>query len=482
MPTLLATHMRELSKAIVFPPHHGPLPPRAHGGATASPWCRTSTTRRRPWACSSARASPVSSRPSSSRTRSAGASPSRSSSSWPSTRLGLAPAEALFVGDRIDIDVAGAQGVGMASAWINPDAGGAAPRRPAARLRDSRPGRARAHSRHPVGPGAHHIGSHRPRRHRVATTRKVIIIGSGPAGLHRGHLRGPRQPLAGHVHGSAVGRPAHADHAGRELPGLRRRHRRAAADGDLREAGAALRHRDVRRGRDEGRLQPAPVHGQLGRHRRSRRTPSSSPPAPRRSSSASPNESKLMGRGVSTCATCDGFFFKDQNIMVVGGGDTAIEEALYLSRLGRKVEVVHRRDTLRASKIMQERALKNPKISFIWDSVVDDVLDPAQGKVTGVRLRNLKTGAQWETAGRRPLRGHRASAEHGASSRARSTCTRTSTSRSCPAPPDVGARRLRRGRRAGLHVSPGGDGGGHGLHGGARGRALPRSAPPRPLT
>jgi len=110
-----------------------------------------------------------------------------------------------------------------------------------------------------------------------------------------------------------------------------------------------------------------------------------------------PNEAKLMGRGVSTCATCDGFFFKDQNIMVVGGGDSAMEEALYLSRLGRKVEVVHRRDTLRASKIMQERALKNPKISFTLDSVVEDVMDPAAGKVTGVRLRNLKTGAQWET-------------------------------------------------------------------------------------
>jgi thioredoxin reductase (NADPH) len=108
------------------------------------------------------------------------------------------------------------------------------------------------------------------------------------------------------------------------------------------------------------------------------------------------NESKLMGRGVSTCATCDGFFFKDQNIMVVGGGDTAIEEALYLSRLGRKVDVVHRRDTLRASKIMQERAFKNPKISFVWDTVVEDVLDPAQGKVTGVRLKNVKTGARWE--------------------------------------------------------------------------------------
>src|SRR5437899_3764885 len=104
------------------------------------------------------------------------------------------------------------------------------------------------------------------------------------------------------------------------------------------------------------------------------------------------NESKLMGRGVSTCATCDGFFFKDQNIMVVGGGDSAMEEALYLSRLGRKVDVVHRRDALRASKIMQERALKNPKIEFVWNSAVDDVMDVDRGKVTGVRLKNLKTG------------------------------------------------------------------------------------------
>jgi len=105
-----------------------------------------------------------------------------------------------------------------------------------------------------------------------------------------------------------------------------------------------------------------------------------------------PGERELMGRGISTCATCDGFFFRDQDIMVVGGGDSALEEALYLARLGRRVDVVHRRDSLRASKIMQERAQANPKISFIWDTVVERIADPAIGKVTAVVLRNLKTG------------------------------------------------------------------------------------------
>ena len=106
-----------------------------------------------------------------------------------------------------------------------------------------------------------------------------------------------------------------------------------------------------------------------------------------------PSERKLMGHGVSTCATCDGFFFQDQDIIVVGGGDSAMEEALFLTKFARRVSVMHRRDKLRASKIMQEKAFKNPKIDFTWDSTLEEILDVNQGKVTGVRIRNLKTSA-----------------------------------------------------------------------------------------
>jgi thioredoxin reductase (NADPH) len=105
------------------------------------------------------------------------------------------------------------------------------------------------------------------------------------------------------------------------------------------------------------------------------------------------SEKKLMGYGVSACATCDGFFFKDKELVVVGGGDTAMEEATFLTKFASKVDVVHRRDKLRASKIMQDRAEKNPKISFIWDSAVEEVYgDPKAGGVKGVRLKNLKSG------------------------------------------------------------------------------------------
>ncbi|GIU84646.1 MAG: thioredoxin reductase [Acidimicrobiales bacterium] len=101
------------------------------------------------------------------------------------------------------------------------------------------------------------------------------------------------------------------------------------------------------------------------------------------------NEQRLIGRGVSTCATCDGFFFRDQDIAVVGGGDSAMEEALFLTRFASSVTVIHRRDELRASKIMQDRAFANEKIKFLWSHVVVDVL--GEDSVTGVRVRNLKT-------------------------------------------------------------------------------------------
>jgi thioredoxin reductase (NADPH) len=103
-----------------------------------------------------------------------------------------------------------------------------------------------------------------------------------------------------------------------------------------------------------------------------------------------PGEKRLAGHGVSWCATCDGFFFRESDIAVIGGGDSALEEAIFLTRFAKSVTLVHRRDSLRASKIMQDRALANPKIKFAWDSVVEEVL--GTDRVTGLRLRNVKTG------------------------------------------------------------------------------------------
>jgi thioredoxin reductase (NADPH) len=109
-----------------------------------------------------------------------------------------------------------------------------------------------------------------------------------------------------------------------------------------------------------------------------------------------PNERPLIGHGVSTCATCDGYFFRGKPIAVVGGGDSAMEEAIFLTRFASHVTVVHRRETLRASKIMQDKAFANPKIAFEWNTEVEDILDAVKGEVSAIVLRNSRSGARKE--------------------------------------------------------------------------------------
>jgi thioredoxin reductase (NADPH) len=106
------------------------------------------------------------------------------------------------------------------------------------------------------------------------------------------------------------------------------------------------------------------------------------------------SERELLGHGLSSCATCDGAFFKDQDVIVVGGGDTALEDAIFLTRFAQKVTIVHRRNELRASKIMQGRAFKNDKIDFYWNTVITDIMDPAQKMVTGAKIRNVITNTE----------------------------------------------------------------------------------------
>jgi len=108
------------------------------------------------------------------------------------------------------------------------------------------------------------------------------------------------------------------------------------------------------------------------------------------------SEERFMGAGVSACATCDGFFFKNQEVMIVGGGDTACEEALFLTNFAKRVRIIHRRDELRASKIMQERVMKHPKVEFLWNAVVEEILGEDPKGVTGVRLKNTQTGETFE--------------------------------------------------------------------------------------
>lgn len=125
------------------------------------------------------------------------------------------------------------------------------------------------------------------------------------------------------------------------------------------------------------------------------------------------SEKKLVGRGVSTCATCDGYFFRGQKVVVVGGGDTAMEDALFLTKHAEKVTVIHRRDELRASKFMAARAMASPKMEFLWDTVIVDILDVEKGAVEAVRLKNVKTGEEslFETHGVFVAIGHKPNTE-----------------------------------------------------------------------
>ncbi len=188
-----------------------------------------------------------------------------------------------------------------------------------------------------------------------------------------------------------------------------------------------------------------------------------------------PSERALLGHGVSTCATCDGYFFRGKPIAVVGGGDSALEEAIFLTRFASHVTVVHRRDTLRASKIMQDKAFANPKISFEWNSDVEEILATGP-EVTGIRLTNNRTGERKDIAGRRRVRSHRSYPEHVARQRPdRARLERLH--RDAPGLVHHRAGRVRVRRRAGSRLPPGDYGRRIGLHGGDRCRALHRRSP-----
>ncbi len=227
------------------------------------------------------------------------------------------------------------------------------------------------------------------------THAKVVIIGSGPAGYTASiyAARAMLEPIL--IQGYQPGGQLTITTDVENYPGFLRRDPGPLAHGADAEAGRACRHPHRHRSRQQSRYLQPPVPPDL-RFRRclSRRCGDPLPPARRRNGSGCRSRSKFKGYGVSACATCDGFFYRGKEVIVVGGGNTAVEEALFLTNFANKVTLVHRRDTLRAERILQERLFKNPKIEVLWDTVVDDLIgSESPSKVTAAKLRNVKTGA-----------------------------------------------------------------------------------------
>src|SRR5579864_2742687 len=227
------------------------------------------------------------------------------------------------------------------------------------------------------------------------TIRNVVIIGSGCAG-HTAALYTARANLSplvieGHEPGGQLSLTTLVEnfpgfpegiHGPELIANMRRQAERFGAEYKLAHVTAAD-------------LKSAPIKIQVGKETILTRTLIIASGASARWLGL-PNEHALIGHGVSSCATCDGFFFSGKEIAVIGGGDSAMEEALFLTRFASKVTLIHRRDQFRASKIMLDRAQKNPNINFLTDTIVEDVLDVEKKEVTALRLRNMKTGKGWD--------------------------------------------------------------------------------------
>jgi len=226
----------------------------------------------------------------------------------------------------------------------------------------------------------------------VETERDVVIIGSGPAGLTAGvyTARANLRPLI--IEGLSAGGQLMMTTEVENFPGFRN----GIMGPDLM---AEMRAQAERFGADviagdvtSAELSARPFRVEVEGQRYEAKALIIATGASARLLGL-PSERALMGRGVSTCATCDGFFFRGKPIAVVGGGDSALEEAIFLTRFASKVTLVHRRDAFRGSKIMQDKALANPKIEVAWNSVVETINDTVKGEVTGIVLRDVKTNA-----------------------------------------------------------------------------------------